>query len=69
MPAALGSQWSKDPLRDRREDETAIDLEIADQLEIFATVLRTRRPIRAQLFARPQDTETESAPLLSQRSA
>lgn len=52
MAAVTGSQWSKSPLHDRCDDERAIDLDIADQLEIFALVLRTRQPIRAQLANR-----------------
>lgn len=49
MPAEKGSQWSKNPLMDRQNDERAIDLHIADQLETAARVLRSRQPLRLQL--------------------
>lgn len=49
MPAEKGSQWSKNPFADRRDDERAIDTRIADLLEDAAKVLRSRQPIRAQL--------------------
>jgi hypothetical protein len=68
MAPAKGSQWSKDPLRDRLEDELAIDLEIADMLDRVAAVLRSRRPTRAEL-AKPSTPRTGSASPLERRSA
>lgn len=49
MPALQGSQWSKDPLRDRREDELAYDMDLLDTLEIQVARLRSRMAARALL--------------------
>jgi hypothetical protein len=69
MAPPRGSQWSKDPLRDRREDELAVDLEIADTLERAAAVLRSRRPRRLELAERAAAQTRSDSPVASKRVA
>lgn len=67
MPTTRGSQWSRDPLRDKLEDERAVDLEIADQLERAATLLRSRQMPRRELDDATRRPRTKSDPPAANR--